>query len=564
MTMNATLESANLMETWKSILLDTPPRLNVDFRSVFLGEGPLNVKSVIIDNALVSNVQAFCARNKLSTETFVLEVLHQTLRAYSHESFCIGMCQKGGNIILVPFKGTKNGGMESLQAVHNRWTNKILPYSETPYDEIKTMGYGCNVTLSINQASNQDFEGYCQRQRISLFTLALSVMHKSLHAYSHDAFAIGTAFDARPSYFHDTVGMFVNTVLIPFGTGKEDSKETLKQLNDRWINQILPLATVPFDLVSAAGYGSNLYLAFNVGIIDTCDGAPKEHPLPELQKGIGYAAPTAKFDLSVDWTECSSGDGSIVISFESGIGPWPDIEDRFNHIISQILTTQAQSSPSTPLFIDNLLPQEKERVLKLARGPEDPIIDCCLHELVEKQVRKRPDAIALLNKSGTEKMTYAELDAQAHRLAVELQRRGAKPNSYVGILMGEKTFEMHVAVLGVLKSGAAYVPMDAVLFPPERIKFIAEDTDMKLLVTVGEHVDLVDGRFEKVLVEEAVKNTSHDGMHLERLVKPSDCAYMIYTSGTTGVPKGVACHHIGPVNMIFYESGVDIFRKGTP
>jgi non-ribosomal peptide synthetase component F len=160
-----------------------------------------------------------------------------------------------------------------------------------------------------------------------------------------------------------------------------------------------------------------------------------------------------------------------------------------------------QTSSSAPTPIDNLLPQEKEQVLRLACGPEDPIINFCLHELVEKQARTRPDAIALLNKSGTEQMTYAELDAQAHRLAVELQRRGAKPNTYVGILMGEKTFEMHVAVLAVLKSGAAYVPMDAVLFPPERINFIAEDTDMKLLVTVGEHVDLVEGGFEKILVE---------------------------------------------------------------
>jgi non-ribosomal peptide synthetase component F len=76
-----------------------------------------------------------------------------------------------------------------------------------------------------------------------------------------------------------------------------------------------------------------------------------------------------------------------------------------------------------------------------------------------------------MNKCGREKMTYGELDAKAHRLAVELQKRGTRPNSFVDILMGgEKTFEMCVAVLGVSKS--AYVPIDAVLFPPERIKFM--------------------------------------------------------------------------------------------
>ena len=161
---------------------------------------------------------------------------------------------------------------------------------------------------------------------------------------------------------------------------------------------------------------------------------------------------------------------------------------------------------------------------------------------------------------------YSELDARAHRLAVELQKRGAKPNMYVGILMGEKTFEMYKAALGVLKAGEAYVPMDAVLFPHDRIKFIAEDTDMKLLVTVGAHAGLVEGDedFHEVLVEETVIKFAYDDVCLECIVEPSDGAYMIYTSGTTGAPKGVACHHIGPVNMSFmgqvFSSSVRVSR----
>ena len=100
--------------------------------------------------------------------------------------------------------------------------------------------------------------------------------------------------------------------------------------------------------------------------------------------------------------------------------------------------------------MDNLLPQERAQVLEWGTGAKDTIRNCCLHELVEEQARIRPDAIALINNCGKEKMTYGELNAKAHRLAVELQKRGVKPNSFVGILMGgEKTFEMCVAVLGV-------------------------------------------------------------------------------------------------------------------
>src|SRR6056300_368235 len=299
--------------------------------------------------------------------------------------------------------------------------------------------------------------------------------------------------------------MFVNTVLIPFAKGVEGGKETLKELNDRWRNDILPLATTPYDKVSAAGYGCNVSLAFNVGIIETSGSAPKMQPLPKSEGGNNSdVAPTAKFDLTVAWMECSSGDGSVEVSFESGIGAWPGIEDRFNQIIGQILNTSS-SSPSSPLVMDNLLPQERAQVLEWGTGAKDTIRNCCLHELVEEQARIRPDAVALMNKCGKEKMTYGVLNARAHRLAVELQKRGAEPNSFVGILMGgEKTFEMCVAVLGVLKSGAAYVPMDAVLFPPERIKFIAEDTNMKLIVTVGEYADVVEGGVEMMLVEKVV------------------------------------------------------------
>ena len=433
----------------KSILKGTSPRLDVDFGSkTHQGEGPIDIivsDDVVINCAIKSQIQRFCIENSISPEAFALWVFHRILRAYSHQAFAIGVYHKenkGGNILLVPFEGNTSGGSESFCALHDRWTNDILPHCVTPYEKVKDLGYGCNVTLS----------------------------------------------------FH----------------GSRSSNNNFERIDE-------------------------------------------------------------EMDLHVSWMENDSNDGSIPISFESGIGRWPDIEERFKYIISQILTASsneknaaALTSSSSLISIDNLLPRERNQVLALATGPKDPIIDCCLHELVENQARLRPNAAALMNKCGTETMTYGELDARAHRLAVELQQRGARPNTYVGILMGEKTFEMYVAVLGVLKAGAAYVPMDAVLFSRKRIKFIVEDTDMKLLVTVGEHagLGLIEGDvgFDEVLAEEAVMNVDYDDVRLDRVVKPSDCAYMIYTSGTTGVPKGV----VDPMNTTLYESGIEFFSKGVP
>src|SRR5210317_365987 len=419
--------------------------------------------------------------------------------------------------------------------------------------------YRSSITLDGGRRAT--LEAYCRQEKISLFSFALGIMHEAMSAYSHESFAIGTAYDARPAQFHNSVGMFVNTVLIPFGKGIETRKETLKELNDRWSRDILPLARTPYDMITAAGYGCNVYLTYNVGIMNTSEGSPKMQPLPNFDEESCDNARKAKFDFKVTWSDSGSGDGSIQVSFESGIGPWPSIEDRFHHIIGQILnrySSSESSSSSPPPAMDILLPQERAQVLEWGTGARDAIRECCLHELVEEQARIRPNAIALMNNCGRDTMTYGELDAKAHRLAVELQKRGVKPNSFVGILMGgEKTSEVCVAVLGVLKSGAAYVPMDAVLFPAERIKFITEDTNMNVIVTVGEYLDVVlEREFEMMLVEEVMEKMSNDEVVLERDVKPEDCAYMIYTSGTTGTPKGVVCHHLGPVNMIFHESHV--------
>jgi non-ribosomal peptide synthetase component F len=285
-------------------------------------------------------------------------------------------------------------------------------------------------SITLDSDTRATLEAYCRQENISLFSLALGVMHHAIRAYSHESFAIGTVYDARQPQFHDTIGMFVNTVLIPFSKGVEGGKETLRELNNRWRNDILPLATTPFDKVSAQGYGCNVCLAFNVGIFETSAGAPKMQPLPKFDEGNSDVAPTAKFDLTVAWMECSSGDASIEVSFESGIGAWPGIEDRFNQIIGQILNA---SSSSSPLVMGNLLPQERAQVLEWGTGAKDTIRNCCLHELVEEQARIRPDAIALINNGGKEKMTYGELNAKAHRLAVELQKRGAKPNSFFAV-----------------------------------------------------------------------------------------------------------------------------------
>jgi non-ribosomal peptide synthetase-like protein len=171
-----------------------------------------------------------------------------------------------------------------------------------------------------------------------------------------------------------------------------------------------------------------------------------------------------------------------------------------------------------------------------------------LQDFFERTVAVRPDNLALV--CGSERLRYADLDAKANQLAQYLARLGVQPGDHVGLLL-ERTLHTYVALLGVLKCGAAFVPLDST-FPAERIAFIAEDANLKRLLTTTDFKDATGGVCCPVTVVDA--ETAAIARELaERLPlpKPDDAlAYIIYTSGTTGRPKGVAVTHASICNFL--------------
>ena len=180
-----------------------------------------------------------------------------------------------------------------------------------------------------------------------------------------------------------------------------------------------------------------------------------------------------------------------------------------------------------------------------------------LSSLIEAQAARTPRAVAVV--AGAETLSYEQLNAAANRLARGLRRRGIGPESRVGVFL-ERTAAMPVALLGILKAGAAYVPLDPI-YPAERIAYVLEDAEAALLLTqqsllsalgaTSTPVFCVD-RDEQELAEEASEN----------LTLASDAtvpAYVIYTSGSTGKPKGVQIEHRALVNFLHsmqHEPGV--------
>ena len=192
---------------------------------------------------------------------------------------------------------------------------------------------------------------------------------------------------------------------------------------------------------------------------------------------------------------------------------------------------------------------ERERVL---RAWNDTAVDWpppyTIHALIEKQAAATPDAPAVV--AGSTTLTYRDLDVRAGRLAGFLASRGAGPGSLVGLCV-ERSADMIVALLGILKTGAAYVPLDPA-FPKERLALILEDANPKLLVTQASLADeLPEHSAAVVLLDADAPLIDAVPEHATQVpVKPSDLAYVMFTSGSTGRPKGVAVSHGSVANLL--------------
>jgi amino acid adenylation domain-containing protein/non-ribosomal peptide synthase protein (TIGR01720 family) len=166
-----------------------------------------------------------------------------------------------------------------------------------------------------------------------------------------------------------------------------------------------------------------------------------------------------------------------------------------------------------------------------------------LHQLFEQQVSRRPDAVALTCDGVS--LTYAQVNARANRIARRLIEYGVKPETLVGLCL-DRTNEIVIAILAILKSGGAYLPID-LAYPPDRLAFMLEDAQAPVLLTQREMTSKLPATKARVLCIEDVLETSpadrSDESNLPPTAGPDNLAYVIYTSGTTGKPKGSLITH---------------------
>ncbi|TYS32217.1 amino acid adenylation domain-containing protein [Bacillus pumilus] len=258
----------------------------------------------------------------------------------------------------------------------------------------------------------------------------------------------------------------------------------------------------------------------------------------------------AKFDLTLTGNE-STDHIELVFDFNSSIFKQSSIEkwkEYFLHLLEQMVSAPDQSLNQMQL----LSPKQQKKLLREWSGTVLEIpSDQTVHALIEAKAYQAPYQKAATF-CGTS-WTYEELNHRANTVASRLISNGIKRGDRVGILT-RPSLDMTAAVLGVLKSGAAFVPIDAD-YPAQRIAYMLEDCGAEVLLMQKGLTAPSSFTGHVLLIEDAVEGEAQE---IQVHMKPTDLAYMIYTSGTTGQPKGVMVEHQSLVNLAFWHN--DAFR----
>jgi amino acid adenylation domain-containing protein len=272
--------------------------------------------------------------------------------------------------------------------------------------------------------------------------------------------------------------------------------------------------------------------------------------------------PAAKFDLSLTLQEDG---GSPRAHLEYNLDLFDPatarrLLERFIILVEAVAADPDRRMDAIPLLTSAELQEllaESTRTASLGFAPR------CLHDLFSAQAARTPEAVAVLTPAG-ERLTYAELDRRSSRLADVLVRRGVRPEVRVGVFM-ERSPEMVIALLGVLKAGGVYLPLDPA-YPPGRLSFMLEDSGAAIVLTRQEMAGhLPPGPWEVVAIDVAgglMTASDRTGSAPPAVpALPENLAYLIYTSGSTGRPKGVGVPHAAAAEH--FEVIVEMLRFGA-
>ncbi|WP_167151604.1 non-ribosomal peptide synthetase [Streptomyces sp. MBT27] len=414
---------------------------------------------------------------------------------------------------------------------------------------------GDSMTVTLPGAAVDPLLKECARAcRTTAFPVFLAAYALLLQRYTRqEGFAIGTTVLNRPGVDDlEEVGCYVNTLPLYVPVDPDDTFRTVLAGAQEAAERLLDDGDVPYPkVVEALGAerARNHNPVFQT-MLTLLDGRPSIDLGPELTSQYHPVRRTAaKFDLML---YINRADDAYEFELEFNTDLFTrDTAERILRNYAQLLTSLGEAGVDTPVGTPSMT-RDAERDLILgdwndtaAAHPDGAVVD-----VIEEQVRRRPDSLAV--EFDGERYTYDELNRRANQVAARIRTlRGADgAGPFIGVFM-ERSAEMVVALLAIVKAGCAYVPIDPE-YPSARIEFMIEDAGLPLILTQEQHRAALGAADARILVLPDGTLDDEDDTDPVRELGPDSPVYMIYTSGSTGQPKGVINRHEALANRLHW------------
>ncbi len=428
----------------------------------------------------------------------------------------------------------------------------------------------------------QRLQSLAREQGVTLYTLLLAAYQVLLHRYTgQDDIWVGSPANGRTRpQLASVVGYLVNQVVFRGDLSGEPSfsellRRTQKTVLGALSHQELPFATlvdrlrVRRDPSRSALTQAELVLQRShvpgqeaLGAL-ALDASGALLRVGSLQvESLALERRVASFDLTLTFAEV---DGTLAgtLRYNVDVLDAGTVSRLAGHLLTMLEGIAAD--PSLPISRLPLLTEEERRELTRPPRVRQALAagEVCLHRRFEAQVARVPGAEALTFEA--QRLTYAQLEARANQLAHHLIRQGVRRGDLVGLYL-ERSPEMVIAVLAILKAGAAYVPIDTA-YPSERARFMMEDSAARVLITQSGLASALGEVAPRVVLldEQASAIAAEDTSRPQVPSAGEDLAYVIYTSGSTGRPKGVQVTHANVARLFdatdawFHFDGSDVW-----
>ncbi|MEV2200359.1 amino acid adenylation domain-containing protein [Streptomyces fradiae] len=440
---------------------------------------------------------------------------------------------------------------QDTEAAHAYWRDVLagydtpvpLPYDRVP-DDVRSTRSTARLVDDLPAGPTAAVHDFAKRHRITVNAMVQAAWALLLSAYSGQTDVVfGATTSGRPTDLPDvesTVGIFINT--LPVRIRLDPARPVADWLRDVQLQQTearghdyLPLARVQAE----AGLPADTTLFDSLVVFENYpvdEDSARAHGLTvrdiSANEATNYPLMLAAYD----------GDR---IGFHLRYDPHHfdadtarRLLDRLVHLLTALVAEPERRLAAVPL----LAPGEQRAVLggPARRGDTDGT----MISLFTDQAARHPDRLALIGED--ERLTFAELDARSDRVARALSARGVGRGAFVGVCL-ERGPAQTVAYLGVLKAGAAYLPMDPA-YPLDRLQYMVDDSGIRMVVTQRSLAGAVPATERQLILDEPADDGTEPAAPMPE-VGLDDAAYMIYTSGSTGRPKGVVVSHRGVAEL---------------